>query len=123
MAVPIEVTYTFIGHAQDPAGLPVSAARILNAPVPATERNGGFVLDFRRREQVLYLLQGSRLLHCPLQVREQRLAVLMVGTVQCQPLDVAQLPADIRQQARVAQLLRERALVRPGRAAQRGQER
>ena len=54
---------------------------------------------------------------------EQRLAVLMVGTVQCQPLDVAQLPADIRQQARVAQLLGERALIRPGRAAQRGQER
>ena len=123
MAVPIEVTYTFIGRAQDPAGLPVSVARILNAPVPATEGNGGFVLDFTRREQVLYLLQGSRLLHCPLQVREQRLAVLMVGTVQCQPLDVAQLPADIRQQARVAQLLGERALIRPGRAAQRGQER
>lgn len=120
LAVPIEVTYTFIGHAQDLAGVPVSAARVLNAPVPATEANGGFVADFPRREQTLYLLQGSQLLYCPLQVRERRMAVLMVGAVQCQSLAVTQLPADIREQARVTRLLQERALLPPGQTAQRG---
>jgi hypothetical protein len=120
LAVPVEVTYTFIGHAQDLAGMPVPSARILNAPVPATEANGGFVVDFPRREQALYLLQGSELLSCPLQVRERRMAVLMVGAVQCRPLPVTQLPAYVREQPRVTRLLQERALIAPGRTAQQG---
>ncbi|WP_142806662.1 TcfC E-set like domain-containing protein [Stenotrophomonas maltophilia] len=111
MPIPIEVTYTFIGNAQDIAGLPLGGARILNAPVPGTGSNGGFVADFPRRERTLYLLQDDRLLHCPLQVRERRSVVLLVGTVQCEPLAVAQLPAEIRQQARVTRLLQEQALI------------
>lgn len=111
MPVPIEVTYTFIGSARDIAGAPLGGARILNAPVPGTSANGGFVADFTRRETTLYLLQGDRLLQCPLQVRERRQVVLLVGAVLCEPLAVAQLPADIRQQARVTRLLQERALI------------
>lgn len=111
MPVPIEVTYTFIGSARDIAGAPLGGARILNAPVPGTSANGGFVADFPRRETTLYLLQGDRLLQCPLQVRERRQVVLLVGAVFCEPLAVAQLPADIRQQARVTRLLQERALI------------
>jgi hypothetical protein len=111
MPVPIEVTYTFIGNARDIAGLPLGGARILNAPVPGTGSNGGFVADFPRRERTLYLLQEDRLLQCPLQVRERRSVVMLVGTVQCEPLGVAQLPAEIRQQARVTRLLQEQALL------------
>ncbi|OBU63099.1 TcfC E-set like domain-containing protein [Stenotrophomonas maltophilia] len=111
MPVPIEVTYTFIGTARTLAGAPLGGARILNAPVPGTSANGGFVADFPRRETTLYLLQDDRLLHCPLQVRERRQVVLLVGAVRCEPLAVAQLPAEIRQQARVTRLLQERALI------------
>nr|KAJ9621748.1 hypothetical protein H2204_011786 [Knufia peltigerae] len=111
MPVPIEVTYTFIGSARDIAGVPLSGARILNAPVPGTGSNGGFVADFPRRERVLYLLQQNQLLHCPLQVRERRSVVMLVGQVQCEPMAVAQLPPDIRQQARVSRLLQEQALI------------
>ncbi|WP_313426651.1 TcfC E-set like domain-containing protein [Stenotrophomonas rhizophila] len=111
MPVPIEVTYTFIGNARDIAGLPLGGARILNAPVPGTGSNGGFVADFPRRERTLYLLQEDRLLQCPLQVRERRSVVMLVGTVQCEPLGVAKLPAEIRQQARVTRLLQEQALL------------
>ncbi|KOQ75497.1 usher protein [Stenotrophomonas maltophilia] len=111
MPVPIEVTYTFIGNARDLAGAPLGGARILNAPVPGTGRNGGFVAEFPRRERTLYLLQDERLLQCPLQVRERRNVVLLVGAVQCEPLSVAQLPAEIRQQARVTRLLQEQALI------------
>lgn len=111
MPVPIEVTYTFIGTARTLAGAPLGGARILNAPVPGTSANGGFVADFPRRETTLYLLQDDRLLHCPLQVRERRQVVLLVGAVHCEPLAVAQLPAEIRQQARVTRLLQERALI------------
>jgi hypothetical protein len=111
MPVPIEVTYTFIGNARDIAGLPLGGARILNAPVPGTGSNGGFVADFPRRERTLYLLQEDRLLQCPLQVRERRSVVMLVGAVQCEPLGVAQLPAEIRQQARVTRLLQEQALL------------
>ncbi|MFS2043177.1 CS1-pili formation C-terminal domain-containing protein, partial [Stenotrophomonas geniculata] len=111
MPVPIEVTYTFIGNAHDIAGAPLRGARILNAPVPGTGSNGGFVADFPRREKTLYLLQDDRLLHCPLQVRERRSVVMLVGAVQCEPLAVAQLPADIRHQARVTRLLQEQALI------------
>lgn len=111
MPVPIEVTYTFIGSAKDAGGAPLGGARILNAPVPGTSANGSFVADFPRRETTLYLLQDDRLLHCPLQVRERRQVVLLVGAVHCEPLAVAQLPPEIRQQARVTRLLQERALV------------
>ncbi len=111
MPVPIEVTYTFIGNARDLAGEVLGGARILNAPVPGTGANGGFVVDFPRRERTLYLLQNDRLLHCPLQVRERRSVVMLVGAVHCEPLAVAQLPADIRQQARVTRLLQEQALI------------
>ncbi|KAG1363075.1 hypothetical protein G6F61_013920 [Rhizopus arrhizus] len=111
MPVPIEVTYTFVGSARDVAGLPMGGARILNAPVAGTSANGGFVADFPRREKTLYLLQDDRLLQCPLQVRERRSVVLLVGAVQCEPLAVAQLPAEIRQQARVTRLLQEQALI------------
>ena len=111
MPVPIEVTYTFIGSAKDPGGAPLGGARILNAPVPGTSANGSFVADFPRRETTLYLLQDDRLLHCPLRVRERRQVVLLVGAVHCEPLAVAQLPPEIRQQARVTRLLQERALI------------
>ena len=37
--------------------------------------------------------------------------VLLVGAVHCEPLAVAQLPPEIRQQARVTRLLQERALI------------
>lgn len=120
MPVPIEVTYTFIGNAHDLAGTPLRGARILNAPVPGTGSNGGFVADFPRREAVLYLLQDDRLLQCPLQVRERRQVVLLVGAVQCEPLNVAQLPADIRQQARVTRLLQEKALIASSQQAAAG---
>jgi hypothetical protein len=105
------VTYTFIGSARDIAGAPLRGARILNAPVPGTGANGGFVADFPRRERTLYLLQDDSLLQCPLEVRERRNVVMLVGQVECAPLSVAQLPADIRQQARVTRLLQEQALI------------
>ncbi|WMJ70353.1 TcfC E-set like domain-containing protein [Stenotrophomonas sp. 24(2023)] len=111
MPVPVEVTYTFIGNARDIAGLPLGGARILNAPVPGTTASGGFIADFPRREKTLYLLQDDRLLQCPLQVRERRSVLLLVGDVQCEALAVAQLPAHIRQQARVTRLLQEQALI------------
>jgi len=111
MPVPIEITYTFIGRARDLAGAPLNGARILNAPVPSTSSNGGFVAEFAHRESTLYLLQGSRLLHCPLVVRERRNVVMLVGTIRCEPLAVAQLPADIRREARVSRLLQESSLI------------
>ncbi len=93
MPVPIEVTYTFIGNAKD-LGVAIGRCPHLNAPVPGTSANGSFVADFPRRETTLYLLQDDRLLHCPLQVRERRQVVLLVGAVHCEPLAVAQLPRD-----------------------------
>ncbi|MBD8636525.1 TcfC E-set like domain-containing protein [Stenotrophomonas sp. CFBP 13725] len=111
MPIPLEITYTFIGNAQDIAGNPVHGARILNAPVPGTGSNGDFVADFAKRETVLYLLQTHQVLQCPLQVREQRSVVLLVGAVQCVPITVSQLPAAVRSQARVNRLLREQSLI------------
>ena len=111
LSIPIEVTYTFIGKAQDLAGGPIADARILNAAVPGTSASGGFAIEFARRETTLYVLHGARLLHCPLRVRERRSVLLLVGAVQCAPLAVTQLPADIRQQPRVTRLLQEQALI------------
>ncbi len=56
------------------------------------------------------LLKEPELLHAI--VREVRRSVVMlVGAVNCEPLSVAQLPPDIRQQARVTRLLQEQALI------------
>ena len=111
MPVPIEVTYTFIGSALDSAGRPLSGARILNAPVAPTAKNGGFVADFPQRDSALYLLQGTQLLQCPLRVRERRSVVMLVGPVQCTATTVAQLPVHVLRQARVTRLLQENALI------------
>lgn len=110
MPVALDVTYTFVGTARGMDGHPLEGARVLNAPVPALSRGGGFVADFPQREQMLYLLQGDRLLQCPLTVRERRSVLLLVGQVQCEPLAVDQLPAPIHQQARVQRLLQEHEL-------------
>jgi len=69
------------------------------------------VAEFPRFEKTLYLLQDDRLLQCPLQIRERRSVVLLVGAVQCEAMAVALLPPEIRQQARVTRLLQEQALI------------
>jgi len=113
MRIPIEVTWTFVGNARDLAGLPLEGARILNAPLPAVAANGGFIAEFAQRETALYLLKEARLLQCPLAVLERRSVVQVVGTVTCEPIAVARLPAQIREQARVLRLLREQSLIAP----------
>lgn len=111
MPISLDLTYTFIGSAHDDEGHALEGARILNAPLPSLGRDGGFIADFPQRERVLYVLQANRLLECPLQVREQRSVVFLVGPVRCQPLAVERLPAKIQQQARVQRLLHEQALM------------
>lgn len=122
LPVALEVTYTYIGNARDIAGVPLQGARILNAPVPATGGQGGFVAELPRREDSLFLLQGDQLLQCPLQVRERRQVLLLVGAVRCTQITVAQLPAHVREQIRVTRLLQDRALIpRPDHTAGAGQ--
>lgn len=111
MPIALDLTYTFIGSAHDDEGHALEGARILNAPLPSLGRDGGFIADFPQREKTLYLLQANRLLECPLQVREQRSVVFLVGQVRCRPLAVERLPAKIQQQARVQRLLHEQALM------------
>ncbi|PTS80405.1 usher protein [Stenotrophomonas sp. HMWF023] len=110
MPIGIDLTYTFIGNALDSNGVALDGARILNAPLPSLGRDGGFVADFPQREKTLYLLQSSHLLECPLQVREKRAVVFLVGAVRCRPLAVDRLPMKIHQQARVQRLLNEQNL-------------
>ena len=110
MPIELDLTYTFIGSAHDDEGVALQGARILNAPLPSLGNDGGFIADFPQREKTLYLLQDNRLMECPLQVRERRSVVFMVGQVRCQPLAVDRLPSRIQQQARVQRLLREQAL-------------
>ncbi len=109
LPVGVEATFTYIGSAVDRAGAALAGARILNAAVPRLGADGGFIAEFPQREAVLYLLQAGRLLHCPLQVREQRSVVLLVGQVACTPLARDALPARIALQPRVQQLLEDAA--------------
>lgn len=110
MPIELDLTYTFIGSAHDDEGVALHGARILNAPLPSLGNDGGFIADFPQREKTLYLLQENRLMECPLQVRERRSVVFMVGAVRCHPLAVDRLPPKIQQQARVQRLLREQKL-------------
>lgn len=111
LPVGIDATFTYIGTAHDASGAGLGGARILNAAVPRLGRDGGFIAEFPQREAVLYLVQAGRLLHCPLQVREQRSVVLLVGQVRCAPLARDALPDSIAREPRVQRLLDEAAPV------------
>ncbi len=117
MPVAVETTYAYLGTAHDEAGHALAAATILNAAVPGLGEDGGFLAEFDQRQPWLYLLQDQRLLRCPLQVRERRVALLRVGTVTCTALADAQLPASIIAQPRVQRLLSARLPVLPDRTA------
>ena len=107
MLVPVSVatTHAYLGSAHDEAGDVLAGASILNAAVPALGVQGEFLAEFKQRHAWLYLLQGERLLQCPLQVREHRAGLLRVGAVTCVPLTAAQLPESIAAQPYVQRLL------------------
>ncbi|WP_367346872.1 CS1-pili formation C-terminal domain-containing protein [Stenotrophomonas bentonitica] len=115
LPVGVEATYTYIGSARDTAGSALAGARILNAAAPPLGEDGGFIAEFPQREAVLYLLRQQQLLQCPLQVREQRSVVLLVGPLACAPLERDALPEHISQQPRVQQLLDAAAPIAWGR--------
>jgi len=115
LPVGVEATYAYIGSARDAAGSALAGARILNAALPPLGPDGGFIAEFAQRQQALYLLLHGQLLHCPLQVREQRSAVLLVGQVACAPLARDALPAAISRQPRVQRLLDEALPIALGR--------
>ena len=115
LPVGVEATYAYIGSARDAAGSALAGARILNAALPPLGQDGGFIAEFAQRQQALYLLLHGQLLHCPLQVREQRSVVLVVGQVACAPLARDALPAAISRQPRVQQLLDEALPIALGR--------
>ncbi|WP_315389847.1 CS1-pili formation C-terminal domain-containing protein [uncultured Stenotrophomonas sp.] len=105
LPVGVETTFTYIGSARDAGGSALAGARILNAAAPPLGHDGGFMAEFPQREAMLYLLLQEKLLQCPLQVREQRSVVLLVGPLACAPLARDALPERISQQPRVQQLL------------------
>ena len=115
LPVGVEATFTYIGSARDAGGGALAGARILNAAAPPLGHDGGFIAEFPQREAVLYLLQQGQLLQCPLQVREQRSVVLLVGPLACAPLAREALPEHIGQQPRVQQLLDAAAPIALGR--------
>ncbi len=119
MLVPVSVaaTHAYLGSARDATGDVLVGASILNAPVPALGDHGEFLAEFEQRQAWLYLLQGERLLQCPLQVREHRAGLLRVGAVTCMPLTVTELPASVAAQPHVQRLLSTRRPSMAGSAA------
>lgn len=105
--VSLQLTYTYVGNAMDVHGRGISGARVLNAPAPAIDIDGGFILELPGHASALYLLKGSQLLRCPMQVRERRSVALVVGDVTCVPMDIRHLPVVIQRQAHVRRLLRD----------------
>lgn len=105
LPVGVEASYAYIGSARDANGSALAGARILNAALPPLGHDGGFIAEFAQRQQVLYLLLQGEVLHCPLQVRDQRSVVLLVGQVACAPLARDALPPDVIGQPRVQRLL------------------
>lgn len=114
--VTVEATYAYLGTARDEMGNALPGASILNAAVPGLGNDGGFLAEFDQRQTWLYLLQGERLLRCPLQAGERRVGLLRVGTVTCTGLTYAQLPASITAQPRVQRLLSARLPAGAGKA-------
>ena len=119
MLVPVSVaaTHAYLGSARDEAGSVLAGASILNAAVPALGLQGEFLAEFEQRHATLYLLQGERLLQCPLQVREHRAGLRRVGAVTCTPVTAVQLPAAIASQPHVQRLLSAGRLSTAGNAA------
>ncbi len=119
MLVPVSVAthHAYLGSARDERGDALAGAVILNAAVPGLGDGGEFLAEFENRHAWLYLLQGERLLRCPLPVRERRAGLVRVGQVTCTALSAAQLPASIAAQPHVQRLLLARGAAVGGSAA------
>ncbi|MBY4672337.1 TcfC E-set like domain-containing protein [Burkholderia multivorans] len=106
--VEAKVTYTYVGQAVSPGGLPLADSVILNASVPPLDDEGGFVAEFERKERELFVVDGPALMRCPLHVERQRDVIMMVGKVRCELAGPEALPELLRNEARVQRLLQQR---------------
>ncbi|WP_321906737.1 TcfC E-set like domain-containing protein [Burkholderia cenocepacia] len=106
--VDAKVTYTYVGQAVSPSGVPLADSVILNASVPPLDDDGGFVAEFDRKERELFVVDGPALMRCPLHVERQRDVVMMVGKVRCEMAAPGALPESLRREARVQRLLQQR---------------
>ncbi|MDN7923151.1 TcfC E-set like domain-containing protein [Burkholderia gladioli] len=109
-----KAVYTYVGQALDPNGMPLADSVILNGPSASLDDAGGFVAEFDRKESDLYIADGTSIMKCPLQVKDKRDVLMMVGEVRCELTSVGDLPAEIKKQARVRRVLERRYVLSEG---------
>ena len=61
-----------------------------------------------QKQSELFVVDGSTLMRCPLQVKRQQDVLMMVGEVRCEVAGPDVLPESLRKQARVRKLLERR---------------
>ncbi|MPS92085.1 cable pilus usher protein CblC [Comamonas sp.] len=103
-----KVTYTYVGQAFSKGGAPLSDGVILNGAMPLIDSQGGFIAEMDQKQSELFVVDGSTLMRCPLQVKRQQDVLMMVGEVRCEVAGPDVLPESLRKQARVRKLLERR---------------
>lgn len=102
------IIYTYVGQAVDINGRPLADGVILNGAMPSLDAEGGFIAELDRKEDNLFVIEGSALMRCPLHVKRRQDVLMIVGKVQCEMATVNALPEILRSQARVQKLLEQR---------------
>lgn len=106
--VDAKITYTYVGQAFSEAGTPLSNSVILNGSIPPLDRNGGFVAEMNQKENELFIVDGRKVMRCPLHIKRQQDVLMIVGKVICKETQPDALPNELRKQVRVQKLLQKR---------------
>ncbi len=102
------ITLTYVGRALDPHGQPLSGATVLNTPATQLDQDGGFIFEYSRLGEPLYLLKNGEIFNCPVKGKPSKSAVLNLGEVICKRTERNDLPVELTRQERVNLLLARR---------------
>ncbi|PLR47126.1 TcfC E-set like domain-containing protein [Chimaeribacter arupi] len=100
-SVTVEHRYGYVGRLLLPAGAHENPVIGLNTHMLLLSEDRSFTAEFTRIENDLYLLSGRDVYRCPLVVQKQRAIVRYVGESQCRAIAMDDLPAEMRDQARI----------------------
>jgi len=104
--VTVEHHYGYVGRLLLPAKAKENPIIGLNTKMLILSEDRSFTAEFSRIENDLYLLSGRAFYRCPLVVQKQRAIVRYVGESQCRAITMDDLPAEMRDQARIKIKLR-----------------
>lgn len=90
------ITYTAIGQLVDSQGAPLVGRQLIQDPMVRTQQDGSFVASFHVLPTSIYAIAGQALHACPVEPFARDGALLRLGALRCERVEVGQLPPELR---------------------------